>query len=103
MHFCSGRHSQVRRPHRGSAIGLGTLGVRANHMRKMGMNGQWVGRFSGSSAGRLNVNVDELEGCYQGSAGLVEDDRGFPNALIFFRTPNKEREQRFRTTSISFV
>lgn len=72
-------------------------------MNKVGMNGQWVGRFSGSSTGRLNVNVDELDGCYQGSAGLVEDDLSFPSTLIFFRTPNKERELRFRTTSISFV
>jgi hypothetical protein len=72
-------------------------------MSKIGMNGQWVGQFSGSSTGRLNVNIDELDRCYQGSAGLIEDDPKLPSALVFFRTPNKERKLRFRTNSISFV
>ncbi len=40
---------------------------------------------------------------YEGTASIIEDDRTLPNAVIFFKTPNKENKFKFRTTSIKFI
>jgi hypothetical protein len=72
-------------------------------MSQIGMNGQWIGRYSGSSTGFATVNIDELETGYQGSASLIEDDQKLPASVVFFRTSSKDRKLSFRTDFINFV
>ena len=61
------------------------------------MNGQWVGPYAGSTNGMIVVNVDERPTLYQGVAYLNESSRTMPSTAAFFKTPNKDKEFRFRT------
>ena len=67
------------------------------------MNGQWMGEYTGSSSGKIIVNIDEREMYYEGAAILLEDDKALPNAIAFFKTPNKNNAFKFRTDHISVV
>lgn len=67
------------------------------------MNGQWVGEYTGSSGGKIVINVDERDSYYEGTAVLCETDSALPTAVAFFRTPNKTNEFRFRTDSIQAI
>lgn len=61
------------------------------------MNGQWLGRFAGSTSGSIIVNIDERTESYEGTANLIEDDENLPDSLVSFRTANKEPNFQFRT------
>jgi hypothetical protein len=64
------------------------------------MNGQWLGNYSGTSAGSIILNIDERQEHYEGSAHLIEDDRTLPDSFVSFRTPNKDPRFQFRTDVI---
>jgi hypothetical protein len=64
------------------------------------MNGQWLGRFAGSTTGSIIVNIDERQDHYQGTANLIEDDRTLADSLVSFRTASKEPKFQFRTDVI---
>src|SRR5665811_999338 len=64
------------------------------------MNGQWLGTFSGSTAGSIIVNIDERPEYYEGAANLIEDDRVLPDSVVSFRTTNKEPNFHFRSGPI---
>jgi hypothetical protein len=66
----------------------------AYHVR---MNGQWLGRFAGSTSGSILVNIDERTDSYEGTANLIEDDETLPDSFVSFRTANKEPNFQFRT------
>jgi hypothetical protein len=61
------------------------------------MNGQWLGRFAGSTSGSIIVNIDERTESYEGTANLIEDDENLPDSLVSFGTANKEPNFQFRT------
>src|SRR5690242_19522438 len=64
------------------------------------MNGQWLGRYSGTTSGSMIVNIDERPDSYRGTAYLIEDDRNLPDSLAAFQTANKISPFEFRTEVI---
>jgi hypothetical protein len=67
------------------------------------MNGQWLGEYSGSSSGKIIVNIDERESNYEGEAVLPETESKLPSAVAFFTTPSKENSFKFRTDLIQAI
>ncbi len=61
-----------------------------------GMNGQWIGKWEGSSRGPIMVNIDERELHYAGAAYLLDENPALPGTAAFFSTPNKDNPQQFR-------
>jgi hypothetical protein len=64
------------------------------------MNGQWIGTYSGTTAGAITLNIDERRDHYEGTAVLVEDDQRYPHSVVPFRTGDKESTFKFRTSPI---
>src|SRR5271170_1725885 len=67
------------------------------------MNGQWIGAFTGTTAGRIHVNIDEAESNYVGVAYLFQDDPKLPPVVAFFVTPNKDEVFSFRTDPLQAI
>jgi len=67
------------------------------------MNGQWIGRYTGSSQGTIIVNVDDRGAFYQGVAYLHDGDPALPGIAASFRTPNKARNLQVRTDAIAAI
>ncbi len=65
-----------------------------------GLNGQWIGIYSGTSPGSIIVNIDEQEPNYRGVAYLLDDDNRNPGSAAFFSTPNKDGKFNLRTDPI---
>lgn len=61
------------------------------------MNGQWLGTYSGSSNGRIILNVDDLSSHFGGVASLHAENNDLPSVAAGFHTRNKDREFNFRT------
>lgn len=53
------------------------------------MNGQWIGRYSGSNSGLLVIDLDDMGTHYEGRAFAYIDDPSLPSAFVFIRTPDK--------------
>jgi len=64
------------------------------------MKGQWIGTYTGSSTGRIVVNIDELATGFQGVAYLTESNSALPNTAVSFRTPDKANEFKVRTDAL---
>jgi len=64
------------------------------------MNGQWLGKYTGTNSGRILLNIDEMNECYEGEASLYEDNNELPSVAIFFKTPNKSNPVAFKITEI---
>src|SRR2546425_408563 len=69
-------------------------------MAELGMNGQWMGTYAGSNTGVIIVNVDDRGSYYQGVAYLHEHDSKIPSTAAGFRTPDKSKTFKTRTTGI---
>lgn len=67
------------------------------------MNGQWIGKYSGTTNGDIHVNIDEDESNYRGVAYLFNSDPQLPIAVAYFSTLNKERDFSFRTEMIHAI
>lgn len=61
------------------------------------MKGQWLGAYSGSSNGRIILNVDELATCFGGIASLHPDNNVLPSVAVGFHASGKERTFSFKT------
>jgi hypothetical protein len=61
------------------------------------MNGQWLGEYSGSSKGRITLNVDDLSSHFRGVAFLHSTDNVVPSVAVGFSTQNKDRTFSCRT------
>lgn len=64
------------------------------------MNGQWMGRFEGTTVGTITVNLDERPTYYEGVAYLHGDNAVIPGIAAFFKTLNKNSSFSARTTAI---
>ncbi len=64
------------------------------------MNGQWIGKYSGTSEGMIIVNVDDRGAYYEGAAFLHEANQTIPGAAATFKTPNKNRAFQVHTNII---
>lgn len=60
------------------------------------MNGQWLGEFSGSSKGRIILNIDDLSSHFEGVA-FLHSDNVVPSVAVGFHTKNKDRTFSCRT------
>lgn len=60
------------------------------------MNGQWIGRYHGSSVGSIVTNIDERRTNFQGVAYLENDDKEQPHIATAFRTSDKNKHFEFR-------
>lgn len=66
----------------------------------VGLNGQWVGRFGGTTSGRILFNVDALESSYRGSTFLFNDDPTLPGTFASFSIPEKKSGFAIRITPL---
>lgn len=57
------------------------------------MRGQWLGRYEGSTTGRIMVNIDQVGDHFEGVAYLHPDEAGVPGTVAYFLTENNETEQ----------
>jgi FRG domain-containing protein len=65
------------------------------------MNGQWMGKYAGSSTGIVIVNFDERRTHYHGVAYLLEENPALPSIMARITTENKDRNFTFRTNDIA--
>ncbi len=64
------------------------------------MNGQWFGKFGGSTPGFMVLNVDDVESGYVGVAYLFNDDSTLPVTAAGFLLQEKKPTFEIRTTYI---
>jgi hypothetical protein len=53
------------------------------------MNGQWTGRYSGSTSGLLVVDLDDMDTHYEGPVFAYDDNASLPSVCAFIKTPDK--------------
>jgi hypothetical protein len=54
-----------------------------------GMNGQWIGRYSGTNSGQLVIDLDDMDTHYEGRAFAYDDNPSLPGMCAFIKTPDK--------------
>lgn len=57
------------------------------------MRGQWLGEYTGGAAGRIMVNIDEVDDHFGVVAYLNPQDKEIPSSIVFLSTENKDTEQ----------
>lgn len=57
----------------------------------MAMSGQWMGRYTGSSAGQLVLDLDDTRRRFEGCAFAYEDDPELPSTFVPIKTPDNGR------------
>lgn len=60
------------------------------------LNGQWIGRYSGTHAGVLVIELDDLGTHYEGFARTYDDDETLPNTFAAIRTAGKDKALKQR-------
>ncbi len=53
------------------------------------MNGQWIGRYSGTNSGVLVIDMDDMDTHYEGRVFAYDDTPSLPDAFAFIKTPDK--------------
>lgn len=53
------------------------------------MNGQWLGRYSGSNSGFLIIDLDDIDTHYEGRAFAWDDNTSMPATSTFVKTTDK--------------
>jgi len=48
------------------------------------LNGQWIGKYTGTTSGAIHVNIDEDVENYHGVAYQFSDDPLLPPAVAYF-------------------
>ena len=56
------------------------------------MKGQWTGVYQGTVDGKLMVNIDEVEGHFEGVAYMLPHEANFPASMAYLETENKHTE-----------
>ena len=59
------------------------------------MNGQWIGKYSGTNTGEIVVNIDDFRSSYRGVAYLNESNASLPGSAALFETSDKESDFKF--------
>lgn len=54
------------------------------------MNGQWIGRFSGSNSGQLVIDLDDRGTHFEGIACAYDDDPLLPGTFVRVKTADKQ-------------
>lgn len=58
------------------------------------MRGQWIGTYTGNSAGDLIINIDETKENFQGVAYVNPTDKNLPSSAAHFDTEDKLPNQK---------
>ena len=64
------------------------------------MNGQWLGKYTGTSSGSVVLNIDDVGTCFQGIAYVIDDDKSVPRTAVGFRTDNKAKTFDLKSTTL---
>jgi hypothetical protein len=67
------------------------------------MNGQRIGKYTGTTSGAIHINIDEEESNYRGVAYMWSDDQQLPPVIIELSTVDKEPSFAVRTDSIQAI
>src|ERR1017187_7605556 len=54
------------------------------------MNGQWIGRYTGTNSGLLVIDLDDVGDHYEGGACAYDDNRSLPGTFAFIKTADKQ-------------
>jgi hypothetical protein len=54
------------------------------------MNGQWIGRYSGTNSGLFVIDCDDMGTHYEGNAFVYDDNASLPATFAFIKTPDKK-------------
>jgi FRG domain/SnoaL-like polyketide cyclase len=57
--------------------------------RRYGLNGQWMGRYTGTNSGLLVIDLDDMGTYYEGRALAFDNNTSLPAATALIRTPDK--------------
>src|SRR2546421_8981445 len=63
------------------------------------MQGQWIGRYAGTSEGLVVANIEDRATFYEGVAYLNEDDPTRPGIAASFRTRSEEHTSELQSRS----
>ena len=91
---------------RGYEIDITEALRRAKQMsRAEGLNGQWIGEYTGTTSGHIHVNIDAEDGLKlsRDSVFVLRPDPQLPIAVAYFSTANKDPEFSFRTETIQAI
>jgi hypothetical protein len=55
------------------------------------MNGQWIGRYTGSNTGLLVVEIDDMGTHYEGRAFAYDDNTLLPGTVVLIKTSDKAK------------
>jgi hypothetical protein len=55
-----------------------------------GMNGQWLGRYTGTNSGTIIIELDDMGTHYEGRAFAYDDNISMPSTFALIKTDNKE-------------
>ena len=64
------------------------------------MNGQWIGKYTGTNSGSVIINLDDMGDHYEGVAFLIDEDRRFPIIQAILKTDDKLKTFHFKTSII---
>jgi hypothetical protein len=67
------------------------------------LGGQWIGRYTGSNAGRFVIELDEAGDHYEGTAVAWDDKPGSLHALIRFGTSSKENTHHIENIPVLII
>lgn len=62
-------------------------------LRLANINGQWVGRYTGTNSGLLVIELDDMSTHYEGSAYAYDDNPALASAFASIKTPSKDTAQ----------
>lgn len=60
------------------------------------MNGQWLGRYTGTNLGMLVIDLDDVGSHYEGLVCAYDDNESLPSAAAFIKTPDKSNAVQVR-------
>lgn len=67
------------------------------------MDGQWIGRYTGTNNGLAVLDVDDEGTHFLGSAIAFDDDVGMPGTIIELNTADRADDQAIETSSLAFI
>ncbi|MEY8197746.1 MAG: hypothetical protein RPS47_00715, partial [Colwellia sp.] len=60
------------------------------------MKGQWTGEFTGTNEGTLVVNIDKVDGHFEGVAFIQPNNNDLPSSVAHFETKDLENKQEVK-------
>jgi hypothetical protein len=64
------------------------------------LNGQWLGKFTGSNNGYAIINIDDRGDHYEGVAYMHSDNTALPSTYAYFRTTDKSESSKLNKVPV---